>query len=112
MITKICIISGILGIILLIFISNKLELPISIISKITDKDLNKTVKIKGTVSKFIEKESLTTIELEEASSKINVILFKSEKIQIKKGNLLEVEGKVAKYENKLQIYADTIKVLN
>ena len=53
MITKICLISALIGIILLILISDKIEIDSSVISSIKKEDINKHVKITGIVKKAV-----------------------------------------------------------
>ncbi len=112
MLTKICTISAVLGTILLILIMDKIELQTSSISKINKEDINKFIKIKGIASKVIIKGTVTLLEIEDKSGKIEVILFKTNKIKINKGSFLEVEGKIALQEKSLIIYADSIKIIN
>ena len=112
MLAKLCIITSIIGIILLILVMNKIETPSSNIGSISKTDLNKAVRIKGIIKKAMNNNKVATLEVEDKSGKIDVVLFKPEKLSIKKGSLVEIEGKVSIYEDNLQIYAETVKLLN
>lgn len=96
----------------MIIISDKLEVPSSNISSIKKEDVNKAVKIIGTVNKAINKEKVATLELIDKSGSIEVVMFKPQDTFIKKGSIIEVNGKVSIKEDKPQIYAETVKLIN
>ncbi len=110
--TKICIISAILGISLLIIISDKINIPSSEISTITKNDIDKHIKVDGIITNIIKKgNSLAILDIENKKSAIRVVIFKPDKVlNIEKGDLIEVEGKISLYEGRLQIIADKVKV--
>lgn len=107
--TKLSIISAILGITLLIIISDKIVIPSSDISSIDKQDINKHIKVNGIVKKMISKGGITILELEDKTSTIKVVLFKPGEIKLKKGSFVEVEGKIGSYEDSPEIIAETIK---
>lgn len=111
-ITKLCIITTLLGIILLIIVSDKIEAPTSTISSITKQDLNQEVKLRGTIKASINKETIAFLDLEDSTGVISIVLFKPQNTKITKGSFAEVTGKVSLYEEKLQVYAETVKILN
>jgi len=110
--TKLCIISSIIGIILLIVISNKLDIPTSTISSISKESINKQIKVKGTVKNIIDKENLIMLNLKDKSSQIKVVLFNTNKPNIKKNSFVEISGKVSLYEDEFEIIADSVKIIN
>ena len=110
--SKLCIISMVLGITLLILVSDKIDIPSSTISSISKEDVNKGIKIKGIVTKVINKENINILEIKDNSSSIKVVLFDSEGYIIEKNSFVEVYGKVSLYEGNLEIIAETIKKLN
>jgi len=112
LLTKICIISAIIGIILLVIISDKLEAPTYNIGSIKKEDINKPIKIIGTVKSATIRTSVATAEIEDNTGSINVVLFKPEKVKISKGSTLMISGKISLFEDKPQIYAETVKVVN
>ena len=109
--TKLCIISTVLGISLLIIVSDKIDVLGSEISSITKEDINKAVKIKGIVKKIVIKgNTLSILEIEDKKSSITVVLFRPDEFIIERGSFIEVSGKVSLYKDDLQIIADTIKI--
>ncbi len=110
--TKICLLSAILGIILMIIIADKIDIPNSNIDSIKKEDVNKDVKIKGLIKKAINNNKVAVIELMDKTGSIEVVLFKPQNLILKKGSLVEIEGKVSIKEDSLQIYAETAKVVN
>lgn len=110
--TKLCILSTFVGITLLIVISDKLDIPTSTISSLSKEDINKQVKVKGIVNNIINKESIIILNLKDTSSSIKVVLFNPKKSKIKKNSFVEVDGKISSYEDKLEIIADSVKILN
>ncbi len=112
LLTKICILTTIIGISLLIIISDKISIPSSEISSITKSDIDNHIKIKGTINKIIKKSSsLAILEIADKDSTIKVVIFKPDKaLNIKKGDFIEIDGKVSAYNSELQIIADKVKV--
>ena len=108
--TKLCIISTALGIILLIIVSDKVGPPKSSISSITERDINKAVVINGMIESITNKGSaLALLEVRDSKSSITVVAFKPEENNIKKGDFVEISGRVSVYKNNLQIIADSIE---
>ncbi len=112
MLIKICIISAILGIILLVIIADKVSIPSSAIGSLTKQDLNKAVTIKGTVKSITNKETIAIFNIEDKTGSIKAVAFKPNNLTIKKGSFIELEGKLNLYEDNLEIYAETIKILD
>jgi len=110
--TKICILAAIMGISLLIIISDKISIPSSEISSITEIDIDKNIKINGRITKIIKKgNSLAILDIADKNSTIKAVIFRPEKpLNIKKGDFIEINGKVSVYNEELQIIADSIKV--
>ncbi len=110
--TKLCVLSTLIGIILLIIISDKLDVPTSTISSLSKEDINNQVKVKGIVNQVVNKESIIILNLKDASSSIKVVLFNPKESKIKKNSFVEVDGKISLYEDKLEIIADSVKIIN
>ncbi|GEM_PF-4665598 len=106
---KICIISAILGISLLIIINEELETTQTQINSLSEKDINKRVKVEGIIKEVENKDKITFLEIEDKTGKIKTIIFKPNSVILKRGTVVEVEGKVSLNNNKFQIYAETIK---
>ena len=48
------------------------------------------------------------LNVRDNTGEITTIIFKEEKINLSKNDLIEVEGKVSKYKDKIEIIADLI----
>ena len=72
---KLSLIFSLLGILLILFISENSSLSTSKISDISNKQLDTNVKIKGTIGHITELENLVLFTLEDKTGKINIILF-------------------------------------
>lgn len=110
--TKLCILSTLIGITLLIIISDKLDIPTSTISSLSKEDINKQIKVKGIANSIVNKKSIIILNLKDASSSIKVVLFNPKESKIKKNSVLEVNGKISLYEDELEIIADSVRIIN
>ena len=105
---KIALITSLSGIILLLFISEKVEIPLMEISSITQENIDRDVKIRGTISSFRETPGLLILNISDNTGSITVIAFKEDAIIIEKDTEAIIEGKVSKYKNQLEINAKKI----
>jgi len=95
----------------ILFIINKVStINNSSISSINIKDLDKTVKISGSISSIRNLNSISILTVHDKTGSISITIFKPN-IQLNKDNFIEIEGKVSKYQNKPQIIANSIKVI-
>ena len=110
---KIALICSLVGIAALFLISENIEVTQKGIEKITFDDIEKNVKVKGIVKDLFENEKVMILDVEQPSE-ITIVLFKrkNESIGIGKGNLIEVIGKVDKYEGKLEIIGNRVRVIS
>ena len=108
---KICLISALIGIFLILVIANKIEIKGSDIGNISEKNLNEKVKVKGYVTFFKETPGLYIMDIKDNTGNITVLAFKDEKINITKNSIIVVEGSLTKYDNELEINADIIRIL-
>src|SRR3989344_7927454 len=90
--TKLAISVSILGILILLFISENINTPILQISSISYSMIDKQVKIQGTVVSVKPSESATVLDVGDITGNIKIVVF--ERINLVKGNQLEVLGKV------------------
>jgi DNA/RNA endonuclease YhcR with UshA esterase domain len=105
---KTCIITTIIGLILLIILSDKLE-PDSIkISDIDKKQINKMVTVQAQISQITFKNDILSGKIKDNSGQIDLVAFDAKGISIRKGDLIQVQGKVSFYKDKPQINADKI----
>lgn len=107
---KLSLICSLIGIFILIIISERIDISQSNISNITKNDIDKTVKIKGYITRLTETPGLYIMNIKDSTAEITTIVFKEDKINITRGSLVEVEGKVKEYNEILEINAELIKV--
>jgi len=99
---------ALIGIISLAYLSNNMELEFNQISEIDQSQIDKTVKIKGTLTNLISTEEVKILDIKDKTGSIKTIIFQEEELQISTNDLLEISGKVTQYQGQLEIIADTI----
>ena len=107
---RLAIITSIIGILILIIISEKITPAKIQISEITEKDIDRVIKIKGEITSITQTDSLLILTIKDDTAEIKVTAFKEKDIEIKKNQIAEIEGKITLYTNQIQIEADKIKI--
>ena len=107
---KIAIFTSLVGILILLFIVETTEIPLSKISEITNDKLYQQIKIQGVISSIKSTASSTILTISDVTSSIKVSFF-SQNVGLYKGDYIEVTGKVQEYQNNLEILASEIKKL-
>jgi len=109
---KIALIVSLVGLVSLYLISNNIEINEKNIEKITIDNKDEFVKVKGLVSRVIDTEKVTIINVMQPGE-ITVVLFKSNNATtpIQEGNEVEIIGKVDEYEGKLEIIAQKARII-
>lgn len=107
---RICLVCSLVGIFTILLISDRITLEYSDIANISKKDLEKRVKVNGTVTNSHETPGLIILNLKDDTGDITVIIFKEGNITLKENRALEIEGKVIEYKGKLEIQADLIRM--
>ena len=109
---KIALIVSLAGLLILYLISDNITIKEKNIEKITIDNKDEFVKVKGLVSKVIDTEKVTIMEIMQPQE-ITVVLFKGENktTLIQKGNEVEIIGKVDEYEGKLEIIAHRARIV-
>ena len=105
---KVSLICSLTGILVLLLISESIEIKEYKIKDINRKLLNKDIKIKGTITRITETPGLLIFEVNDQTGTLTVIAFKEEPINITKDQKVEIEGKVQEYKNKLEIVTNQI----
>ena len=108
---NLALICTLIGLLIIIFISDNIEINYSLIKDISKKDIDKQVKIKGIISSIIQKESLTLYNIEDSTGKIKVIVFNENFLDLQNNKTIEVIGKVLLYQGILEINAEQIKTI-
>lgn len=107
---KLCLAFSLIGIFSLLFISEKFVLPISEIDSINKSMLDREVKIRGAITGIGETPGLLILTVKDSTGRITVIAFKQEEIELEKDLLVEIQGTVMEYKNKIEINAKSIKL--
>ncbi|MBU2634174.1 MAG: hypothetical protein KJ674_02930 [Nanoarchaeota archaeon] len=105
---KLALITSLLGILIILFISEKTEIPSSDIKSINKNLLNKEVQITALVENVIETPGLYILTVKDNSASIKVIVFKEDPINITENSIIEIIGTVTEYKNQTEIIAKEI----
>ena len=105
--TKLSFTISILGIFILLLLSNILEPKLTKISDLTIKDLDKNVKIRGQIKNIRNYEQITILTISDTTDKIDLLINKKN-INLIKNQNLTIIGKVNLYKGNLQI--EVIKI--
>ncbi len=107
---KLSFICSLLGILLLMFISERIEVKESYISSITMSKIDNDVKITANVLSVNRLQDVMFLKVKDATASMDVVAFEPEdSFILAPGDNIEIQGKVALYNNKLEIIAKTIK---
>ena len=107
---KISIICSLTGLIILYFISAKIEVK-DYKPDLQNKNIGQDVKLKGIVAKITDKGDVVFIEVSQENP-VNVVIFTNNgNIKLKNGDSIEVIGKVQEYNGKDEIIAQKIRVI-
>jgi len=107
---KIALIGALVGIFIILFISEKIDLSESNIANITKSNLDQKVKIRGLVTKSYETPGLLILSIKDNTGTISVVVFKEENLTIDKNHVVEIYGTVTEYKEQIEILADEIRV--
>ncbi|MBI2558154.1 hypothetical protein HYW20_02420 [Candidatus Woesearchaeota archaeon] len=107
---KIALICSLVGLVLLYFISTKIEVK-DYKPNILNKNVGDDVKLTGKVSKITDRGDVVFIEVDQQSP-INVVLFTdNDNLKLSNGDNVEVIGKVQEYNGKNEIIAEKIRLV-
>jgi len=99
---------SIIGIFVLLILSNSLEPQKMHIKDIDSKNLNQRVQTIGTINFIKTFPEFQIIRIRQDNSSITVLV--NQKTNLTKNQTIEVTGKVTEYNNSLEIQADKIKI--
>lgn len=99
---KIAIICSLIGILIILLITEFTVIPLVKISEINKDLLNKEVKVQGKIISIKETPGLYIFTVEDDSI-IKAVMFKEELLQISKGDSVEIQGRVIEYKKELEI---------
>jgi len=104
---KAALITALLGLVALIFLSQNLEPRLININEISNNNLDSFVKIQGQVISISQKEDFSSMKINDGTGNITAICWK--KTNITKGSNIEITGKVVEWHGILEIQAEKIK---
>ena len=107
---KIALIISILGLLLLVILSQLIKIGESPIAKITKEKLEEDVKLTGKIIKISETNNTIFLQIQ-SQDRIAVIVFKDETIDLRQNDIVEIEGTVEDYQGNLEIIANKVRVI-
>ena len=108
-ISKVALITTIMGLLLLFFLS---ENNTSMTTKaITYSSQQEKVNIECLVTRVVHKNSVYFLDVDATrKEKMNIIVFPSEELYLKEGNIIAIQGVVQEYKGKKEVIASQIVV--
>ena len=107
---KLAIATSLVGIFLLIIISEKADISSSSIASITGNAVGSGVKAKGVIVSVKDMAGISVLSLKDDTGTIKVVIFKEDELSLSKGDIIEVEGIVKDYNGELEIEAEQVKI--
>ncbi len=109
---KITLIMFLIGILILIIISDKTKIKEYPINKISKDLIEKEIKITGKISNLKETKDYIIVNITNDKNSIKSIIYKNKtSLKLKEGQKVELTGKVKVYEKEFEIEAIEIKIL-
>ena len=101
---------SIIGLMILFFISGRIEIDEVTIDKLDEVELGKTVKIKGYVKDVTNLEKVAFLKVaQEKTEIVSIVLFKEENISLEPGDYVEVIGEIEDYKGEKEIIGNLVK---
>ncbi len=108
---KIALICSLVGLLVLYFISEKIEVKDYKPDILSNKNIGDEVKVSGIIQKINYQQNVAFIEMEQKIP-ISIVVFADNKnLSLKRGDSVEVIGKLQEYKGKNEIIADGIRVV-
>ena len=104
--TKITLSISLLGILILLILTNILPYPQITIKDITLNHLNKKLSTSGTITKIQNYDNFQILTITQNSFSIDILL--DQKINLTRNQEIQIKGRLEKYKDKLQIRAETM----
>jgi len=104
---KVCLMIGLLGVLLLYFISSGIDL--GAVEGLEEAEEDEEVKVKGVLGRVTEKEKVVFLEiLNEKVEKVKIVLFKDGEVGLKEGDYVEVVGTVEEYLGEKELIGNKV----
>lgn len=108
-ISKVALITTIIGLLLLFFLSENSTSATT--ETIKDSSPQEKVNIEGLVTKVVNKNGAYFLDLDATrKEKMNIIVFPSEELFLKEGNIIALQGVVQEYKGEKEVIASKIVV--
>lgn len=104
---KISLIFALISIGTIAYLSDKLKINTIDIASINQGMIDMNVRVNGVVMNVMKSKTLQVLDISDPTGSIQVVVFDTN-AKINKGAYLDVEGKISKYKNNLQINSDSI----
>ena len=101
---------SIIGMVLLVGIDYFYQIEPSKIKDITLNEVGKEIIIQAKITKAVVKNENLFLEVKDDSGSIEAVVFKV-KEKVRKGDVVEIEGKVTKYKGNLEVVVAKLKTL-
>lgn len=109
---KLALITSLIGVAALLFLSQQLEPKLVKISDINENLLGDNVRVRGNITEIKENGGILMYSLQDNNLSITIIVYNNkQEVPIEKEKRVEVSGRVKEFLNKIEIEADTIKIL-
>lgn len=105
---KIALICTIVGLVVLYFISSKIEIG-DYKPSLLNKNVGENVRLQGRITKITQSDNVASVEISQEIP-ITVVLFSGSN-DLKEGDIVEIMGKVQEYKGKEEIIADKIRII-
>src|SRR3989338_10897020 len=99
---------SLIGILALLIIVEKIELPLNSINSINDAKKENLIKVKGTIEGIKETPGLFILNVKDETGNIDVLVFKENNLNFTKNSLVEIEGTVQENQGKNEVIAKRI----
>jgi len=100
-------VTGVVGVIVLYFLSSNIEIQTSGISQVKQLEENSEVRLKGEVVSITSMANLTIITIMRPEA-IEVVVF--QKINLSEGEFIDVIGKIGEFRGEKQVIADKLVI--
>jgi len=99
------------GLGVLIFISDTVELSLSNVKDIENFSAEEYAQIEGEILSLNVNAGTYIFKIGDTKSDISVVVFTDEKLKIVKGDFIRVEGKIEEYKGRKEIIASKMAIL-
>ncbi|MBI4447813.1 hypothetical protein HY643_02440 [Candidatus Woesearchaeota archaeon] len=97
------------GIIVLFFVSEKIEVKEESISSVLEKDVGSYVGVRGVVISQKESKGVALLKINDSTGVIDIVVFQNYQ-KIRNGEEITVTGKLEEFKSKKEIKAETIRL--